>query len=68
MSEAKEPLALTVKQFTERMNISRATVYKLVAAKKLRTVKLAGRTLIPQAEVARLLAGGQTRLRHCRSA
>lgn len=37
-----------------RMGIHRVTVYKLAAEGKLRLIKIAGRTLIPDSEIVRL--------------
>jgi excisionase family DNA binding protein len=56
--QSSEPWAFTVPQFTERMNVSRATFYRLLADKKLNAIKLGGRTLIPASEIARLLEEG----------
>ena len=37
-----------------RMGISRVSIYKLAKEGKLKLVKIAGRTLVPEAEIARL--------------
>ena len=39
-----------------RLGISRALVYRLIAAGRLRAVKLGARTVIPAAELERLLS------------
>jgi excisionase family DNA binding protein len=59
--QGSEPWAFTVPQFTERMNVSRATFYRLLADGKLNAIKLGGRTLIPASEIARLLQEGAAR-------
>ena len=41
-----------------RMGISRTTVYKLAGEGKLRLIKIAGRTLIPDSEVVRITTEG----------
>jgi excisionase family DNA binding protein len=56
--EIEPPLALRVKPFCRRVGISPATFYKYVRLGKIRVVKIGGRTLVPAAEVERLLAGG----------
>lgn len=50
------PRALTVAQFCAAYAISRSSTYKLIKQKKLRTIKLAGRRLIPLDEAERLLS------------
>ncbi len=44
-----------VKEFCERVGISRSHFYELVKQDKIRTVTLGGRRLIPDSERARLL-------------
>ncbi len=51
-------LALRVRPFCQRIGISPASFYKYVGLGKIRVVKIAGRTLIPAAEVDRLLREG----------
>jgi len=51
------PLAHHVRPFCRRVGISTATFYKYVGLGKIRVVKLGGRTLVPAAEVDRLLSG-----------
>jgi len=52
-----KPLALSVKDFCRRMSISPSTFWKNVRAGQIRVVRLGGRTLIPAAEIARLIGG-----------
>ena len=40
------------------LGISRATLYKLAAQEKIRLVKIAGRTLVPESEIDRLASEG----------
>lgn len=53
------PLALKIDDACRSIGIGRTSIYKLIADGKLRPVKLAGRTLIPRAELERLLAESQ---------
>jgi excisionase family DNA binding protein len=48
-------LAWPIPEGARRMGISRTTVYKLASEGKLRLLKIAGRTLIPEAEIVRLV-------------
>lgn len=50
-------LALPINEFCRRMSISRTLVYRMAAAGKLRLIKLGMRTVVPVAEVHRLLTG-----------
>jgi excisionase family DNA binding protein len=56
---ALPPLAHSVKQACHLLGISRSTLYLEAARGKLRLVKVAGRTLVPASEIARLIGGGQ---------
>ena len=51
------PLAYRVKEFCHRVGISSATFYKYVSLGKIRVIKIGGRTLVPAAEVERILRG-----------
>jgi excisionase family DNA binding protein len=57
--DAPQPnrLAWPIPEGARRMGISRTTVYKLAGEGKLRLIKIAGRTLIPDAEIVRLVDG-----------
>lgn len=63
MNPNNQPLTLTVNETAQALNISRATVYQLIRAGRLRTLKAGRRTLIPRRELAafleRELEGGQ---------
>jgi len=51
-------LAWPVKEGAHRLGIGRSTVYKLASQGKLRLIKVGGRTLLPDAEISRLVNGG----------
>ena len=46
--------AWPINEGAHRMGVGRVTVYKLAAEGKLRLIKIAGRTLIPDSEIVRL--------------
>ena len=52
------PVAWTVNDGARLLSISRATVYTLARARKLKLIRVAGRTLIPDSEVLRLANEG----------
>ena len=56
-NSVETPLAYRVKDFCRRVGVSRATFYKHTRLGKIRVVKIGGRTLVPAAEVERLLRG-----------
>jgi excisionase family DNA binding protein len=49
---------LTVKQFEQASGLSHATVYRLIAAGKIKTVKVLGRRIIPDTTLDALLEEG----------
>lgn len=51
-----ERRALRVNDAAKSYGVSRSTIYKLMSAKKLATVKIAGRRLIPVDALEALLA------------
>jgi excisionase family DNA binding protein len=51
-------LAWPIPEGARRMGISRTTVYKIAGEGKLRLIKIAGRTLIPDSEVVRITTEG----------
>ncbi len=53
-----ERRAYRVNEACAAFRISRSTIYKLMAAGKLRTVRIAGRRLIPAEAAEALLRGG----------
>ena len=52
------PLAYTLQQFCEQIGVSRSLVYKLIKAGKIRSIRVAGRRLIPVAEAERIVREG----------
>ena len=48
-------VAWRVNEAAFRLGVSRATIYKMASGGKLRLIKIGGRTLIPDAEIERLL-------------
>jgi hypothetical protein len=50
-------LAWPILEGARRMGIGRTSVYKLAAEGNLRLIKIAGRTLIPDSEIVRLVEG-----------
>ncbi len=58
VTETKTPptrLAYGVDEAAEAMSVGRSTVWRWIHDKRVRTVKLGGRTLIPREELIRLL-------------
>jgi excisionase family DNA binding protein len=58
MEEPNAPLALRVKDFCQRIGIAQSTFFALTKAGKIRTIRIGGRTLVPFAEVERILVEG----------
>lgn len=56
-----EKRALTIKEWCAAYGPSRSSVYKMMNAGKLRTVKIAGRRLIPIEAAEELLKSGDER-------
>mgnify|MGYP001765149278 CR=1 FL=1 len=54
-SQTSERNAYSVDEFCHRVSISRASFYRLAKAGKIRLVRIGGRTVVPAAEIARLL-------------
>jgi excisionase family DNA binding protein len=53
-----ERRAFSIRETERAVNLSRATIYRLIAAGKLPTVKIGARRLVPVAAIDALLAGG----------
>jgi excisionase family DNA binding protein len=51
------PFAYRVKDFCARIGISPSTFWKLVSRGEIRVIRIGGRTLVPAAEVSRILSG-----------
>lgn len=58
IAESFERAAWRVDEFCAAYRISRTTLYKLIKVGKIRAIKIAGRTLIPSAEAARISQEG----------
>jgi len=50
------PLALNVDSFARAMNIGRTSVYAMIKSGQIKSVRIAGRRLIPFSETDRLLS------------
>lgn len=50
------PLAHQINAACGRLGIGRTALYKLIADGQLRTVKIAGRVLVPESELQRVVA------------
>lgn len=55
MSENQEKLALRVADACHSLSISRSSLYNMIREGRLKSVKIAGRTLILRSEIERLL-------------
>lgn len=51
-----EPLAYQVNPFCRALGISRSSFYEMLKRRELNTIIVAGRRLVPKAEVDRLLS------------
>lgn len=58
IQQPNERRAFHVNDAIKIYGLSRATIYKMINAGELRTVKLGGRRLIPRDAIEALLAGG----------
>ncbi len=58
MSETGEPVFYTKQQVAEKLQVTERQVGRLVAAGRLRAVRLGGRVRITAAELQRLAQGG----------
>jgi excisionase family DNA binding protein len=52
-----ERRAFSIRETERAVNLSRATIYRLIAAGKLATVKIGARRLVPSASIDALLGG-----------
>jgi Helix-turn-helix domain len=57
-SPSRRPDAWRVNDALTQLSISRATLYKMVRNGDLRLAKLAGRTVVPDSEIMRLVGVG----------
>lgn len=56
MQEKNEPIALRINDVCRALGISRTSVYKIIAEGQLKTVRIAGRTLVLRTEIERLVS------------
>jgi excisionase family DNA binding protein len=54
---AADRAAWSIKDGAHRIGVGKSTIYKLASEGKIRLVKVAGRTLIPDAEIVRIVNG-----------
>jgi len=55
---ASRPDCWRINDAARKLSVSRSTIYALVADGKLKLVKVAGRSLVPDAELRRLASQG----------
>ena len=58
VAAADAPKARRVPEACKALGISKALLYKLAAENKIRLVHIAGRTVVPESEIDRLVAEG----------
>lgn len=46
-----------IPEVEQKTSLSRASIYRHARAGKIKLIKVGGRTLVPEAEIARLVAG-----------
>lgn len=56
-----EPMAYRVQDAVRVSGVSKSTIYELAATGELTLTKVGGRTLVPRAELQRLIEAGQRR-------
>lgn len=56
--DEREPDAYTVNASCWKIGVSRSTLYQLIAAGQIRSVKIRGRRMIPTTEIKRLVTEG----------
>jgi hypothetical protein len=57
-NDTDNPLAFRVKPFCQRIGISPSTFWKYAKLKKIRVIRIGGRTLVPADEVLRIATEG----------
>jgi len=57
-SEKQQRRALSIRETAQVCGLSRATIYRLIEQKKLMTLKVGARRLVPVAAIDALLDGG----------
>ena len=51
------PLARRIPDACAALGVGKSTIYKLAAEGKVKLVRIAGRTVVPESEIVRLAAG-----------
>lgn len=59
--EATATILHTIPEASERLRLSRGTVYRLMRLGKIEVVRIGGRTFIDEAEIVRLIEEGRQR-------
>jgi excisionase family DNA binding protein len=59
MTQVHEKRALSIRETVARYSIGRSTIYELIKQGKLRSVKIAGKRLVPVDAIEALISGGQ---------
>jgi len=57
MPHPNDPLAYRVRDAAHALSVGRSSIYNMIRDGRLRSIKIAGRTLIPRSEIERLLMG-----------
>lgn len=57
MNAYSDILTYRINDAAKALSLGRSTIYKLINEGKLKSVTIAGRTLIPRAEIERLISG-----------
>lgn len=55
-TETNAPLAHRIPDACQRIGVGRSSLYELIKSGRLKTVRIAGRTLVPESELQRLVA------------
>ena len=55
------PLAHRIPEACQRIGVGRSSLYELIKSGQLKTVRICGRTLVPESELQRLLAEAKAR-------
>jgi excisionase family DNA binding protein len=60
VSDGDAPRAVSILQAGQMLNVSRSTIYRMIRAKRLRAIKIGGRTVIPIAWLDAILEGNES--------
>lgn len=59
MQEKNEPIAFGINDVCRMLGISRTSVYKIISDGQLKTIRIAGRTLILRSEINRMISDAE---------